>query len=110
MKILQDVNDSKGKLPFSSGEEQYHRMIEEVEDYAILLLNSEGIIRNWNKGAEKIKGYTAGEIVGHHFRVFYTEKDKEAGLPERLIAEAELRGKAVHEGWRRRKDGTTFWG
>src|ERR1700743_1297072 len=81
---LQEVNGNQGKVPFSSGEEQYHRMVEEVEDYAILLLDSQGIIRNWNKGAEKIKGYTTAEIVGHHFRIFYTEQDKEAGLPERL--------------------------
>jgi PAS domain S-box-containing protein len=96
--------------PPGRSEEQYHKMVEEVEDYAILMLDSNGIIRNWNKGAEKIKGYTEKEIVGNHFRVFYTPEDQAAGLPEKLVAEAIQTGKAVHEGWRVRKDRTTFWG
>jgi PAS domain S-box-containing protein len=68
------------------------------------------VIRNWNKGAEKIKGYTEEEAVGMHFRMFYRQEDREAGLPEQLIDEAVRTGKAVHEGWRLRKDGTKFWG
>ena len=91
-------------------EERYHRMINEVEDYAILLLDSDGTIRNWNAGAQKIKGYTENEIVGRHFRVFYTQEDQKTGLPETLIGEARRNGKAAHEGWRRRKDGGLFWG
>jgi PAS domain S-box-containing protein len=91
-------------------EERYHRMISEVEDYAILLLDSDGIIRNWNAGAEKIKGYTESEIVGKHFRVFYMAEDQRTGLPETLIGEARRNGKAIHEGWRQRKDGGLFWG
>jgi PAS domain S-box-containing protein len=91
-------------------EERYHKMISEVEDYAILLLNEQGIIQNWNVGAEKIKGYTEKEIVGRHFRVFYTKEDQEIALPEKLIEEARREGKAIHEGWRQRKDGTLFWG
>ena len=108
-----DYNDEepqKGVFPLWSGEDQYHKMVEEVEDYAILMFDSRGIIRNWNKGAERIKGYTEEEIVGHHFRIFYTKEDREAGLPEKLVNEAVTNGKAVHEGWRVRKDGTTFWG
>ena len=85
-------------------------MIGEVEDYAILMLDREGVIRNWNKGAEKIKGYTEEEAVGMHFRMFYRPEDREAGLPDRLIEQALREGKAVHEGWRLRKDGTSFWG
>lgn len=91
-------------------EERYHKMVEEVEDYAILMLDRDGIIQNWNKGAEKIKGYREEEIVGNHFRIFYTPEDQAARLPEKLIEEARKNGKAVHEGWRVRKDGTTFWG
>lgn len=91
-------------------EAQYHLMIGEVEDYAILMLDQDGIIRTWNKGAEKIKGYVEQEIVGRHFRVFYTPADQKAELPERLLARAAANGKAIHEGWRVRKDGTTFWG
>lgn len=91
-------------------EQQYHLMIGEVEDYAILMLDREGVIRNWNRGAEKIKGYTAEEAIGMNFRMFYRPEDREAGLPEQLIAEAVRTGKAIHEGWRLRKNGTAFWG
>lgn len=91
-------------------EERYHRMITEVQDYAIILLSPEGIIENWNKGAEKIKGYTAEEALGKSFRMFYTPEDVKSGLPDRLIGHASKHGKANHEGWRVRKDGTRFWG
>jgi len=89
---------------------QYQRMINEVEDYAILMMNKEGIIQNWNKGAEKIKGYTANEIIGKNFRIFYRQEDQADKLPEKLIKQATVTGKASHEGWRVRKDGTYFWG
>jgi PAS domain S-box-containing protein len=91
-------------------EERYHRMIEEVEDYAILLLNKEGNIQNWNSGAAHIKGYTAEEIIGKSFKVFYRAEDVRAGLPQSLLEQARKHGKASHEGWRVRKNGTSFWG
>ncbi|MBO9152306.1 PAS domain S-box protein [Chitinophaga sp. GCM10012297] len=91
-------------------EERYHKMIEEVEDYAILLLNREGYILNWNRGAEKIKGYREEEIVGRHFSIFYLPEDREQGLPARMINSAATAGKAMQEGWRMRKNGTRFWG
>jgi PAS domain S-box-containing protein len=95
---------------FYHHEQQYHLMIDEVEDYAILMLDRSGVVRNWNKGAQKIKGYTENEAVGMHFRMFYPQEDQEAGLPEQLIERATREGKAIHEGWRIRKDGTAFWG
>lgn len=91
-------------------EERYHKMVEEVEDYAILLLDKDGIIMNWNKGAEKIKGYKEEEIVGKSFQEFYLPADKEKGLPLQLLSLARDTGKALHEGWRKRKDGSAFWG
>ena len=91
-------------------EDRYHKMIEEVQDYAILLLDKDGYIQNWNKGAQNIKGYTEKEILGKNFRIFYQEEDRVAKLPEQLIKEAANKGKAMHEGWRVRKDGTRFWG
>lgn len=91
-------------------EEQYHRMVDEVQDYAIVLLNRDGIIQNWNKGAQKIKGYGAEEIIGKHVRIFYQKADQESRLPERLMGEAAKNGRAVLEGWRVRKDGSLFWG
>jgi len=108
--MIENKSVWEGEFKVKNAEELYHKMVEEVEDYAILMLDSQGIIRNWNKGARKIKGYTEAEIVGNHFRVFYTKEDRDAGLPEKLIDEATRMGRAVHEGWRVRKDGTTFWG
>jgi PAS domain S-box-containing protein len=90
-------------------EERYHKMISEVMDYAIILLDADGKVLDWNKGAEKLKGYTAKEIVGKSFRLFYPKEDKERKLPEALLAEAAKNGTANHEGWRIRKDGTRFW-
>jgi len=86
------------------------KIVEEIEDYAILSLDKEGTILNWNKGAEKIKGYSETEILGKNFRVFYRDEDRKKKLPERLIKEALEKGKAIHEGWRLRKDKTHFWG
>lgn len=91
-------------------EERYYRMIEGVQDYAIISLDPGGIIQNWNKGAEKIKGYKAEEIVGKNFRIFYTKEDQVLNLPEKLLNEARTEGTAQHEGWRMRKDGSVFWG
>jgi PAS domain S-box-containing protein len=90
-------------------EERYQRMIAEVKDYAILLLNANGEIQNWNDGAELIKGYSAQEIIGRNFRIFYLPEDVARGLPDRLLNEAREKGKASNEGWRRKKDGTRFW-
>ena len=71
-----------------TSEDRYHRMIEEVEDYAIILLDEKGIIQKWNKGAEKIKLYSEKEIVGKSFRVFYLPEDQNNKLPETLLNEA----------------------
>jgi len=91
-------------------EERYQKITEEVEDYAIILLSPEGIILNWNKGAEKIKGYTEPEIVGQHFSIFYTLEDRRNKLPEKLIKEAEQEGRSIYEGPRVKKNGYIYWG
>jgi PAS domain S-box-containing protein len=91
-------------------EERYHKMIGEVEDYAIILLNVDGNVENWNVGAEKIKGYTEQEILGKNFSIFYPPEDRENLFPQKLLAQAREKGKALHEGWRVRKDGSRFWG
>lgn len=103
-KELSQINESLRK-----SEERYHLMVEEVQDYAILYLNHEGIVENWNIGAEKIKGYKAEEIIGKNFSTFYTESDRKNNLPQTLLNLAIEKGKAVQEGWRVRKDGTPFW-
>ena len=92
------------------GGAHYLRMIDEIEDYAIILLNNKGIIQNWNKGAQKIKGYDPEEIIGKSFRIFYSQADRDNHLPELLLEEAARNGRATHEGWRIKKDGSTFWG
>lgn len=92
-----------------SSEARYHLMINEVQEYAIIYMNDRGIIENWNKGAEKIKGYTAEEIIGRSFCLFYTDQDRMKRLPETLLEKAATQGKAQHEGVRVRKDGTLFW-
>jgi PAS domain S-box-containing protein len=101
---------SKEPSTIKRSEERYHKMIAEVQDYAIILLDRNGIIQNWNKGAEKIKQYTEAEIVGKHFGIFYLPEDRKNKLPEKLIQEALEEGRAMHEGWRLRKDGSQFWG
>ena len=102
------VGDSLVKVKIQ--EERFQRLIAEVEDYAIILLDKDGLITTWNKGAEKIKGYRAEEIIGRSYKVFYAKEDREALLPERLLDIAASTGKATHEGWRVRNDGTRFWG
>ncbi len=106
--FLKDLERKNEELRKS--EERYHKMIAEVEDYAIILLDRSGNILNWNKGAENIKGYKAAEILGRNFRLFYSAEDRERQLPESLLKIAVEKGKSTHEGWRIKKDGTRFWG
>jgi PAS domain S-box-containing protein len=86
------------------------QMIREIQDYAIILLDLDGTILTWNKGAQSIKGYKEDEILGQNFRIFYLPRDREERLPEKLIDLAIKEGRARHIGRRVRKDGTTFWG
>ncbi|HYG50184.1 MAG TPA: PAS domain-containing protein, partial [Flavobacteriales bacterium] len=88
----------------------YRRMIEEIQDYAIILLDKSGCIMNWNKGAQKIKQYQEEEVLGKHFSIFYFSEDLNNNLPDRLLKEAVETGRAAYEGWRKRKDGSGFWG
>lgn len=85
-------------------------MIHEIQDYAIILLDIDGTILTWNKGAQAIKGYKEDEIVGQNFRIFYMPRDREEKLPEKLIDLAIREGRARHIGRRMRKDGSIFWG
>ena len=83
-------------------------MIEGVSDYAIFMLDENGHVASWNRGAERIKGYQSNEIVGKHFSVFYPPEDVRNGKPERLLTTAAATGQVSDEGWRVRKDGTRF--
>lgn len=88
----------------------HRKMIDEIQDYAIILLDLDGTILTWNKGVKQIKGYNESEIVGQHFRIFYMPDDRQNKLPEQLIELAKREGRARHVGRRVRKDGTIFWG
>jgi PAS domain S-box-containing protein len=90
-------------------EESFRLMVESVTDYAIVMLNPEGRVVSWNSGAQRIKGYTAEEIIGEHFARFYPCADVEGGVPERELKVVAAKGRFEDEGWRVRKDGTTFW-
>ena len=80
-----------------------------VTDYAICAIDPSGLIRSWNVGAERIFGYPAGEVMGRHVAVLYPDLGGNSNLPERALREAIARGRASEEGWRVRRDGTTFW-
>jgi PAS domain S-box-containing protein len=89
--------------------ERFRLLIDAVKDYAIYLLDADGNIATWNTGAQRFKGYTPDEIIGHHFSVFYTDEDRAVGLPARALHTATTEGRFEAEGWRVRKGGTRFW-
>ncbi|TMH60896.1 MAG: PAS domain S-box protein, partial [Betaproteobacteria bacterium] len=90
-------------------EERFHFFVQAVTDYAIYMLDPRGYVTSWNAGAERIKGYAAGEIIGQHFSRFYTEEERKAGVPEDALEKAAREGKYETEAWRVRKDGSRFW-
>jgi len=90
-------------------EESFRLMVESVTDYAIVMLDPEGLVVSWNTGAERIKGFNAEEIVGQHFARFYPQDEVDSGKPQRDLDLAAASGRYEHEGWRLRKDGSTFW-
>ncbi len=87
----------------------FHLVVEAVRDYAIFLLDPNGRVLSWNAGAERIKGYTASEIIGQSFSVFYPPEVAARGHPERELEMARREGRFEEEGWRVRKDGSVFW-
>jgi PAS domain S-box-containing protein len=92
-----------------ASEERFRLLVEGTRDYAIFLLDPEGRVVSWNPGAERIKGYTAEEIVGQHFSRFYPPEAVERGWPAEELRRAEAEGRFEDEGWRVRKDGSRFW-
>ena len=109
-KVTRDLTERKGaEDTLRKSEEQFRLLIQSVTDYAIYMLSPDGIITNWNAGAERIKGYTPQEIIGQHFSKFYSPEDVAAGLPQMGLQTARQVGRFEKDGWRYRKDGSKFW-
>jgi PAS domain S-box-containing protein len=89
--------------------ERFELLVNSVTDYAIYMLDAEGFVATWNPGARRFKGYEAEEIIGRHFSTFFTDEDREAGVPAHALKTAAEVGRFEAEGWRVRKDGTRFW-
>src|SRR5450755_2116303 len=90
-------------------EARYRLLVDGVTDCANLMLDQNGYVKTWNQGAERLKGYTADEIIGRHFSIFYPPDALAAGTPEAELVHARKHGRAEDEGWRVRKDGSQFW-
>jgi PAS domain S-box-containing protein len=101
--------DEPPPTPSGLTERSYELLVQAVVDYAIYMLDPQGRIMTWNVGAERIKGYTAKEVIGQHLELFFPEEDRRQGKAQRLIATALREGRAQDEGWRVRKDGSRFW-
>jgi PAS domain S-box-containing protein len=110
VKTTRDITERRQTLDALRESEQHFRLlVQGVTDYAIYMLSPDGKISSWNAGAERIKGYTADEVLGTHFSRFYTEDDIGDGIPARALATASREGHFEQEGWRLRKDGSRFW-
>jgi PAS domain S-box-containing protein len=94
---------------WSKREERFRLLVDQVQDYAISMLDPDGNISSWNAGAERIKGYTRAEIIGRHSSLFYTPEDRASGKPQRLLRIAAEQGRVEDEDWRVRKNGEKFW-
>jgi PAS domain S-box-containing protein len=92
-----------------ASEQRFRLLVENVQDYSILMLDPDGQISNWNAGTERLYGYPAEEIIGQSFSRFFLPEDREEGRPARLLAVAAAEGHSEDEGWRVRKDGSGFW-
>jgi PAS domain S-box-containing protein len=109
-KITRDMTaEREAQQALLESERRFRYLVEGVIDYAIYMLDPRGVIINWNRGAERIKGYKADDIVGRHFGLFYTPEDRQRGGPAKALKTAETGGRFEGEGWRMRKDGSRFW-
>src|SRR6202161_2203712 len=109
-KVTRDLTQRRAhEVALRRSEERFRLLVEGVTEYAIFMLDPNGQIETWNNGAARIKGYTADEIIGQHFSVFYPQDAKDSGWPDHELQVAAEKGKFVDTGWRLRKDGTTFW-
>jgi len=109
-KITRDITErSKSSEALKESERHFRLLVNGVTDYALYMLDPNGIVTNWNVGGQRIKGYSPEEIIGQHFSLFYSPADQAAGRPARALRLALENGRYEEEGWRVRKDGTFFW-
>ena len=107
---VQDITaQAAAEEQLRQSEERFRLLIEAVQEYAIFMLDPDGLVTSWNLGAERTKGYQAAEIIGTHFRVFYPPEQQAAAHPEHELELALRDGRYEEEGWRVRKDGSRFW-
>jgi len=110
LSFVRDVTEQRAALEaLRLNDQQLRSVVESVRDYAIYMLDLDGCVMTWNPGAERIKQYTADEVVGMHFSRFFTHEDVERGRPAELLRLAAMRGRVEEEAWRVRKDGSRFW-
>ena len=110
VEVYYDITDRKRTGQRLEAEhERFRSLVKAVDEYAIFMLDTEGRIQTWNEGATRLKGYEPEGILGEHFSIFYTESDREAGVPAENLANARQNGVFECEGWRLSKDGTEFW-
>lgn len=102
-------NSPSHRIALHDAERRFELLVEAVSEYAIFMLDVDGKVETWNRGAERINGYKENEIVGKPYAVFFTDDDRRSGKPERLLQSSKTKGKAEDEGWRVRKDGQIFW-
>lgn len=108
--VVRDVSErQEAKDALEASEQRFRLMVNNVREYAIIMLDPVGNVASWNEGAQRIKGYTEQEIVGQHFSRFYTPEDVQSGKPQRALMIAEREGDYTTESWRVRQNGTKFW-
>ena len=110
-KVTRDLTERRRhEEELSASEERLRLLVDSIADHAVIMLDEQGRVQSWNRGAELINGYTGEEILGQHFGIFFSPQDREAGKPQRELEQARVRGRFEDEGWRVRKDGSRFWG